>query len=453
MFSIRKFWFDCQGELSSSIAIIMMYLITVCGMGANAAFLVTQKMRLEGVADVIALEAMRGIRDTDLGLDGVRSYALERARHAAGVDSIDVNLLRDVTTIQFGQFVKKSMNFVEDENNPEAAVVTLDFTADTGHPVRRIYYSAAGRFADMSVRRVAQFYTPRCYTSGIAAEGALEFNGTLKMRGDYCLRSNKEISINAFWALGNNGVISAPPQSTLRQNVVDKHEKTGVLEFRQWKMAISKDAMELFDELRHGDTGRYDFRYLTNDNVITVNLPRIANNKPLRRVNPHNLHPERIHYIPCPATDTLVFRKGEYKNLAVVTNCRIAVARYVHFVDMVLVTDKDVKNSIEIRHHLKLGSKETACSSTTGTVFMTRGGIDTDKSIALYDAQMIVYADGSANSASHSTAVLGGTVKLVGSSIFSGGNLQFDKSVNYFDCPDPVSKGIVKHDYIRMGVF
>lgn len=200
MFSIRKFWFDCQGELSSSIAIIMMYLITVCGMGANAAFLVTQKMRLEGVADVIALEAMRGIRDTDLGLDGVRSYALERARHAAGVDSIDVNLLRDVTTIQFGQFDQKSMNFVEDENNPEAAVVTLDFTADTGHPVRRIYYSAAGRFADMSVRRVAQFYTPRCYTSGIAAEGALEFNGTLKMRGDYCLRSNKEISINAFWA-------------------------------------------------------------------------------------------------------------------------------------------------------------------------------------------------------------------------------------------------------------
>ena len=55
--------------------------------------------------------------------------------------------------------------------------------------------------------------------------------------------------------------------------------------------------------------------------------------------------------------------------------------------------------------------------------------------------------------ASPSTAVLGGSVKLVGSSIFSGGNLQFDKSVNYFDCPDPVSKGIVKHDDIRMGVF
>ena len=41
MFSIRKFWQDCHGGLSHSIATIMMYLITVCGMGANAAYLMT----------------------------------------------------------------------------------------------------------------------------------------------------------------------------------------------------------------------------------------------------------------------------------------------------------------------------------------------------------------------------------------------------------------------------
>ena len=129
---LRKFWQDCHGGLSPSIAIIMMYLITVCGMGANAAYLVTQKMRLEGVADVIALEAMRGIRDTNRDLDGVRSYALNNARDAAGTGSIDINLLRDVTTIQFGRFDQKTMKFTEDEGNPEAVVVSLDFTADTG---------------------------------------------------------------------------------------------------------------------------------------------------------------------------------------------------------------------------------------------------------------------------------------------------------------------------------
>lgn len=104
MFSIRKFWQDCHGGLSPSIAIIMMYLITVCGMGANAAYLMTQKMRLEGVADVIALEAMRGVGEKNRSLDGARSYALNSARQAKGPGSIDIELLRDVTTIQFGRF-------------------------------------------------------------------------------------------------------------------------------------------------------------------------------------------------------------------------------------------------------------------------------------------------------------------------------------------------------------
>ena len=47
MFSIQKFWQDCHGGLSPSIAIIMMYPITVCGMGANAAYFMTQKCALK----------------------------------------------------------------------------------------------------------------------------------------------------------------------------------------------------------------------------------------------------------------------------------------------------------------------------------------------------------------------------------------------------------------------
>ena len=98
---------------------------------------------------------------------GIGSDALNSACNAAGAKGIDTSVLRDVTTIQFGSFDQETMNFTEDEGIPQAAVATLDFTADTGHPVRRVYYTTAGRFADMSVRRVAQFYFPKCYTSGI----------------------------------------------------------------------------------------------------------------------------------------------------------------------------------------------------------------------------------------------------------------------------------------------
>jgi hypothetical protein len=66
------------------------------------------------VADVIALEAMRGIRDISRNLDGVRSYALNNARDAAGDGSIDINLLRDVTAIQFGRCDQNTMKFTED---------------------------------------------------------------------------------------------------------------------------------------------------------------------------------------------------------------------------------------------------------------------------------------------------------------------------------------------------
>ena len=450
---LRKFWQDCHGGLSPSIAIIMMYLNTVCGMGANAAYLVTQKMRLEGVADVIALEAMRGIRDTNRDLDGVRSYALNNARDAAGTGSIDINLLRDVTTIQFGRFDQKTMKFTEDEGNPEAVVVSLDFTADTGHPVRRMYYTAAGRFADMSVRRVAQFYTPRCYTSGIVAQGKLEFRGSLSMQGDYCLRSNKQIAINSSWSLGNDGIISAPPNSSLNQAVVNKHENTGVLEYRHWKMELSKDYMGFFNALRYGYPARLNPTYLTSNRVITVKIPRIGKRKPWRHASPSDYHVGRINYTSCWNKDTLVLNGGTYQNMVLVTNCRIDITQGVGFNNMILITTKGGKDSIEARKGLRLGSKNTACSSFVATVFMTRGGISASNAIKLFGAQLITYADDAHNKGSLPTTVLGGAVEMIGSSIFSGGNLRFNKSAKYTDCPNPTSRGMVKNDYIRMGVY
>jgi len=450
---LRKFLQDCHGGLSPSIAIIMMYLITVCGMGANAAYLVTQKMRLEGVADVIALEAMRGIRDTNRDLDGVRSYALNNARDAAGDGSIDINLLRDVTTIQFGRFDQNTMKFTEDEGNPQAVVVTLDFTADTGHPVRRMYYSAAGRFTDMSVRRVAQFYTPRCYTSGIAAQGKLEFRGHVSMQGDYCLRSNKQIAINSSWSLGNDGIISAPPNSNLNQGVKNKHEDTGVLEFRHWKMQASKKFGDFTAALTVETEDGFSYPYLDKAATIRVNIPRIGKRKPWRHASPNDYHEGRINYTSCWNKDTLVLNGGTYQNMVLITNCRIDITRGVGFNNMTLITTKGGSNSIEARHGLRLGNKSTACSSNIGTVFITKGGIDAKNSVRLYGAQLLTYADDDRNKGQSLTTVVGGSVEMIGSSIFSGANMRFNKSVKFTDCPNPTSRGMVNNNYIRMGVY
>ena len=84
---------------------------------------------------------------------------------------------------------------------------------------------------------------------------------------------------------------------------------------------------------------------------------------------------------------------------------------------------------------------------------MTRGGISASNAIKLYSAQLITYADDAHNKGSLPTTVLGGSVKMIGSSIFSGGHMRFNKSAKYTDCRNPTSKGMVKNDYIRMGVY
>jgi len=446
---LRKFWQDCHGGLSPSIAIIMMYLITVCGMGANAAYLMTQKMRIEGVAEVIALEAMRGIRDTNRDLDGVRNYAMQRATDASGTNSIDINLLKSVTTIQFGTFDQDAMAFTEDETTPRAAVVTLDFTAENGHPARRLYYTTAGRFTDMSVRRVAQFYTPRCYTSGIASEGRLTFSSSLSMTGKYCLRSNDRISLGSTWSLGNDGIISVPPGAPIQSRLKNTHEDSGVLEYRNWKMQISKDFMGYFNAVKGG---KVKFPYVTNYRNIKVHIPRIGKRKPWRHARPHDFHQGRINYVTCWNKDTLVFKAGTYSNMVIVTDCRVDISRYVSFNNMMLITTKGGKDAIEARQGLRMGNKSTACSSDIATVFMTRGGIDAANSVKLFGAQLITYAENFGNSKLPKSLIAGG-VEMIGSSVFSGGELEFRRSVSYRDCQQRTSRGFVNSDYIRTGVY
>ena len=84
---------------------------------------------------------------------------------------------------------------------------------------------------------------------------------------------------------------------------------------------------------------------------------------------------------------------------------------------------------------------------------MTRGGISASNTIKLYGAQLITYAHDAHNKGSFPTTVLGGLVKMIGSSIFSSGHMRFNKSAKYTDCRNPTSKGMVKNDYIRMGAY
>ena len=236
--------------------------------------------------------------------------------------------------------------------------------------------------------------------------------------------------------------------------MVDKHEDTGVLEYRHWKMQASKNFNGFYRALTQEEQEGFSFPYLHNSNMIKVNIPRIGNRKPWRHASPSDYYQGRVNYTGCWNKDTLVLNGGTYQNMVLVTNCRIDITKGVSFNNMTLITTKGGKNSIEARGGLKLGNKSTACSSSTETVFMTKGGIEAKNSIKLYGAQLLTYMDGSSNNQNNlPTTILAGSVEMIGSSIFSGGHLRFNKSAKYTDCPNPTSKGMVKNDYIRMGVY
>lgn len=458
MHLIKRFLQDCHGGLSPSIAIIMMYLITVCGMGVNAAYLMTQKMRLEGVAEIMAIEAMRGIRDTTYKLEGVRHYAMNRAKEAAGANKIDLQLLKAVTTIQFGTFDQDTMKFVENEANADTAVVTLDFTADTGHPVRRLYYTAAGRFADLSVRRVAQFYHPRCYLSGIIAEGDINFQSNVSMYGKYCLRSNGSIKLNSSWTLGDDGIISVAPDSEVNSQLHSRHADSGVLQYRFWDLQFFHQFGGYLGQVRRGVINR---PYLTSKEEIEVFIPRIGKRKPWRHASPEDFHKGRINFTRCWNKDTLVLNGDLYSDMILITNCKIDITRGVSFDNMMLITSNANAGAIDAREGLRLGSHSRNCTGQSGTVFMARGGFDVAGSIILNGAQLIAYADRNHNVRYKSRNKVfptqefkgNGRIEMRGSVIMSGGKLKFGKNVLFNDCSDRTYSGLIRNKYTRTGVY
>ena len=124
---------------------------------------------------------------------------------------------------------------------------------------------------------------------------------------------------------------------------MNKHENTGVLEYRHWKMELSKDYMGFFKALRYGYPAKFNPTYLASNQVIKVNIPRTGKRKPWRHASPSDYHVGRINYTSCWNKDTLVLDGGTYQNMVLVTNCRIDITRSVGFNNMILITTKGAK--------------------------------------------------------------------------------------------------------------
>ena len=200
--------------------------------------------------------------------------------------------------------------------------------------------------------------------------------------------------MGSSWDLGNDGIISVSPQSNVSSGVKVKLEPSGVLQYRSWNVTFFEQFWGYYHQVRNGKIGR---SYSTNLNAVRAYIPRIGNRKPWRHASPNDFHKGRINYTTCWKKDTLVLNGGTYRDLILITNCRIDITRGVGFDNMMLITTKGEKDSIEARQSLRLGDHSRNCTGAAGTVFITRGDISATDSIKLDGAQIITYADESHN--------------------------------------------------------
>ena len=173
----------------------------------------------------------------------------------------------------------------------------------------------------------------------------------MSMTGKYCLRSNASIRVGSSWNLGNDGIISVSPRANILSGVKVKHEPSGVLQYRSWNVSFFEQFWGYYYQVRNGKIGR---PYLTNRNVVRVNIPRIGKRQPWRQASPSDFHVGRINYTTCWNKDTLVLNGGTYRNMILIINCNIDITRGVGFENMMLITTKGGKDSIEARQGLRL---------------------------------------------------------------------------------------------------
>lgn len=175
---LKRFWRNELGGFTPGFLFFFLAVIVVFGSAMNVKGTRIQKKRIEGVAQAIALELVRGINNPHI----TREEAVERAFQTGWVASganLDVGVaamrsaapapfvLDDITTIKYGRYEHETLRFIEDQSVADAVLVEIEFSAVTGQPLQHRFFSAWNVDYDLKVRAVGEAHIPNCSRYGI----------------------------------------------------------------------------------------------------------------------------------------------------------------------------------------------------------------------------------------------------------------------------------------------
>ena len=401
---LKRFWRNELGGFTPGFLFFFLAVIVVFGSAMNVKGTRIQKKRIEGVAQAIALELVRGINNPHI----TREEAVERAFQTGWVASganLDVGVaamrsaapapfvLEDITTIKYCRYEHETLRFIEDQSVADAVLVEIEFSEATGQPLQHRFFSAWNVDYDLKVRAVGEAYIPNCSRYGIFSNTSLVIQGGLQLYNDTCLRSNNKMALRSTVWTAQSAVISVPsPQQFegLQENKVDPK----VLEYRKWR---NKELYGFLDVLADFLTGTPSI--ITPSFSIVNGLIEIDAQKSFQltgeRKNFFDASADQIprnaivHITNCNWWETVMLRNGDYSDLVLISDYAVDVLRGAIFSNAIVLVTRTGGNSLDFRNNAVIGDSQTSCRADRGVLVWSIGGIKFRNDIFAYGAQII----------------------------------------------------------------
>ena len=153
---LKSFWRDEFGGLTPGFLIFLIGFVVLCGAAMNLKSTRIQKTRIEGVAQAIALELVKGLNNPEISKQEALKKAFQAGRFVSFRENIKAPVysnqflnvldtyLQDITTITYGHYGAETLKFTDDPSSTDAVMVEMEFSKAKGNALVRRFYDGLG---------------------------------------------------------------------------------------------------------------------------------------------------------------------------------------------------------------------------------------------------------------------------------------------------------------------
>lgn len=404
---LKRFWRDELGGFTPGFLFFFLAVIVVFGMAMNVKGTRIQKKRIEGVAQAIALELVRGINNPHITREAAVERAFQTGWFASGAN-LDVGVaamrsgtsspspktlvLEDVTSLKYGRYDPDTLAFIEDSASTEAVMVEMEFSKVTGHQLLHRFYTGLDPKYDLSVRAVAQSYVPDCSRYGIFGNDLVRVHGRLELGANTCLRANRRTDLRSGIDADRDATISVVSQDRMLSSGFNRISPRS-LEYRTLRRSEFYDFDRIFDGFASGSPSVFKPTFVLAPTVRVLDahaeLP-ISRNRDYYLLDQAQIPSGQIvHIMNCRDERTVRFRGGDYVDIVVLSECPVEILGQANLVSGVLMVNNSESRSIYFRGNASIGDAGQACSDTAGMTVWSAGQIAVQEDLVVNGGHLI----------------------------------------------------------------